>query len=334
MTEPDLNQPEVVVLGSFMMDLAIRAPRRPGPGETVIGTGFEMFLGGKGFNQAIAAARAGARTAMIGHLGTDEFADRFTAQLTTDGIDTTHVHHHPEVGTGIGVPLVEDSGENSIVVIPRANTYLRPDHVAAAAGTIASASVLLLQFEVPFDTICAAARMAHDAGLTVICNPAPARTDITELHGLIDVIVPNENEATLLTGQSGGNPTAEKLALDLHLRTGAVTVLTLGAAGALLVDGGSSQLLTPHEVTVLDTVGAGDAFCGVLAAHLAAGHSVGDAAMGANAAGALAVTRQGAEPSMPTRQAVTDLLSNGADSRIAVGSMDAGRDTTYEDRQP
>jgi ribokinase len=308
----------VVVLGSFMMDLVVRAPRRPGPGETVIGTAFDMFLGGKGFNQAIAAARAGAATAMLGHLGSDDFADRFGAQLDADGIDTTHVHRHPDVGTGIGLPLVEDSGENSIVVIPRANHCLRPEHVEAAAETISAASVLLVQFEMPFDTVCAAAQLAHDAGLTVICNPAPARDDISDLDGLIDVIVPNENEAALLTGDPVGGRPPEELALQLRDRTGAVSLLTLGSAGALLVDGRGPLLLPAHAVPVVDTVGAGDAFCGALAAHLAAGMTLVDAARRANAAGALAVTRPGAEPSMPTRQEVDELL---ADAPAAAGSV-------------
>jgi len=330
-TQPG-RQPDVVVLGSFMMDLVVRAPRRPGPGETVIGTAFDMFLGGKGFNQAIAAARAGAATAMIGHLGNDDFADRFGAQLAADGIDTTHVHRHAEVGTGIGLPLVEDSGENSIVVIPRANHCLRPEHVEAAGEIISAASVLLLQFELPFDTVCAAAQLAHDAGLTVICNPAPARDDISELDGLIDVIVPNENEAALLIGESDGSRPPEQVALDLRDRTGAVSLLTLGAAGALLVDGRGPLLLPAHEVTVVDTVGAGDAFCGALAAHLAAGGTLAEAARRANAAGGLAVTLPGAEPSMPTREQVDQLLVDGSSDADSTSSDPTRRPVSEEVR--
>ena len=305
-----MSAPVVVVLGSFMMDLVVRAPRRPRPGETVIGTGFEMFLGGKGFNQAVAAARAGASTAMIGCLGSDDFGERFVAQLGADGIDTTHVRRDPHVGTGIGLPLVEDSGENSIVVIPQANHCLRPEHVEAAGDTIAGASVLLLQFELPFDTVCAAASIAHEAGLTVICNPAPARPDIAALDGLVDIFVPNRSEAAALTGSDDGEE-AEELARRLEARTGATTVLTLGAAGALVLDGRGPRRVDAHRVAVVDTVGAGDAFCGTLAARLARGEPLPEAVRRANAAGALAVTRPGAEPSMPTHEAVSALLASG-----------------------
>lgn len=304
------GQLDVVVLGSFMMDLVIRAPRRPAPGETVIGTSFDTFLGGKGFNQAVAAARAGARTAMIGHLGSDDYAERFATQLAVDGIDATHVRHHPEVGTGIGIPLVEDSGENSIVVIPRANLRLRPEHISAAADLLAAASVLLVQFELAFDTVCATVGLAHEAGVTVVCNPAPAVADIGALHGLIDVIVPNQSEAALLTGLPATTP-PELLAREVHARTGAATLLTLGATGALLLDGEGPLHVPAHRVPVVDTVGAGDAFCGALAAHMAAGHPLDDAARRANAAGALAVTQAGAAPSMPTSGAVTRLLADG-----------------------
>jgi ribokinase len=304
-----MNRSDVAVLGSFMMDLVIRVPRRPGPGETVVGSGFEMFLGGKGFNQAIAAARAGAATAMIGYLGRDEFGGRFEAQLEADGIDATYVYRHDEVGTGIGNPVVEDSGENSIVVVPRANHCLRPAHVAEAAGLIRATPVLLVQFELPFDTVVAAARIAKASGVTVICNPAPATAGIDDLRGLVDIIVPNEVEAALLIGASPSDP-PHLLAAELQARTGATVVMTLGAAGTLVADGAGSRRFAAHPVPAVDTVGAGDAFCGTLAAHLAAGRTLAVAARWANAAGALAVTVAGAEPSMPTAQAVAGLLAS------------------------
>jgi ribokinase len=244
---------------------------------------------------------------MIGYLGRDEFADQFAAQLEHDSIDATHVHRQPDVGTGIGNPLVEDTGENSIVIVQRANHCLRPSHIEEASELITGASVLLVQFELPFDTIVAAAARARAAGVTVICNPAPARTSVDELRGLIDVIVPNHGEAALLTGGSQSDP-PEQLARRLEELTGATVVMTLGAAGTLVADGANPRRLAAHTVPVIDTVGAGDAFCGTLAARLADGRTLADAVTQANAAGALAVTTPGAEPSMPTAAAVAELL--------------------------
>jgi ribokinase len=297
----------VCVVGSFMMDLVVRAPRRPGPGETLIGSGFEMFLGGKGFNQAIAAARAGATTAMVGRLGNDEYGGRFRARLDEEGIDATHVIVDQEAGTGIGAPLVEETGENSIVVIPRANNRVSRLDIDAAAQVITGARVLLLQLELPLDGALAAARYAHDAGTIVVLNPAPAIRDLSGFRGLVDVVVPNHAEACHLTGVAADGD-APAIALELRRRLGADVVLTLGVRGALVIDGSDTTPVSPHHVPVVDTVGAGDAFCGALGACLARGAPLAEAATYANAAGALAVTRLGAEPSMPTRDEVFILL--------------------------
>jgi ribokinase len=273
----------VVVVGSFMMDLVARTERLPRPGETVIGESFAQFLGGKGFNQAIAAARSGGDVAMVGRVGDDAFGREFLDALDAAGIDRACVSVDPNVGTGVGLPVVETSGQNAIIVIPRANHELReiPD------GAFDGASVVLLQWELPAAVTVEAARLAKAAGATVVLNPAPAVGSIADYAGLIDVIVPNETEATAIGPVDG---------VDV--------VLTLGDKGARVGD----VELPPHDVICVDTVGAGDAFCGALCAELAAGASLLDAARVGNAAGALAVTKHGAEPSMPHRTDIDALL--------------------------
>jgi ribokinase len=293
-----------------MMDLVVRAPRRPGAGETVFGTDFEMFLGGKGFNQSIAAARAGAVTSMIGRLGDDDFGRQFRGRLLSEGIDNTHVTTDEETGTGIGAPLVEESGENSIVVIPRANAFLSPDDIRRAAPLIAGADVLLLQLELSVDVAMAAARLAKEAGVTVILNPAPAPALSTfeRFRGLVDVLVPNETEArALVTGDAGVDDVELTQALGAHLQ--ASVVMTIGDRGCVATDTEDVFSLAAHPVDVVDTVGAGDAFCGALAAWLSAGAPFHEAVVHANAAGALAVTRRGAEPSMPGFDSIVQLVA-------------------------
>jgi ribokinase len=290
----------VCVVGSFMMDLAVYAPRRPTPGETLVGTGFETFLGGKGFNQAVAAARAGAATAMIGRVGADEFGNRFLAALDAEGIDRHDVGIDSTAGTGVGLPLIEPTGENSIVIVPRANRSLSVDDVESAKETIASAGVVLLQLELPVPSTVAAARIAKAAGAIVVLNPAPAVADLTPFAGLVDVLVPNRVEAVQLVG------TADVEALQD--RYGCEVVLTLGGEGVVVLDGAGAQHVAAHPVEVVDTVGAGDAFCGALGAALARGAGLNEAAIEANAAAALSVTCRGAEPSLPTAAAVRALL--------------------------
>jgi ribokinase len=278
---------DLVVVGSFMMDLVARTPSLPRPGETVIGESFAQFLGGKGFNQAVAAARSGGDVAMVGCVGDDAFGREFLEALDREGIDRTGVTVDAAQGTGVGLPVVESSGQNAIVVIPRANHALR----AVPAHVIAGAKVVLLQWELPATFAVEAARVARDAGATVVLNPAPAVGNVADYAGLIDVLVPNETEATALGDVDG---------VDL--------VLTLGEKGALVRSAGREQRYEPHDVECVDTVGAGDAFCGALCAALAAGADLFEAARIGNAAGALAVTKAGAEPSMPHRRDIDALL--------------------------
>ena len=299
----------VVVLGSFMMDLVIRAPRRPRPGETLVGTSLEEYFGGKGCNQAVAAARAGASTAMVGRLGDDDYGRRFLDLLRREGIDADGVITDPTEGTGVGAPLVEDSGDNSIVIIPRANAQVGPADVEAAARVIAGAKVLLLQLELPVAAVVAAARCARAAGVTIVLNPAPAAADLSAFEGLVDVLVPNEGEAAMLTGLD--DPLAA--ARELQRRFGCAVLVTLGEQGSLVLQAdGTHEVLAAHQVLAVDTVGAGDAYCGSLGARLAAGDPLLEAARYAGAAASLSVTRPGAEPSIPTAAEVLAVLGEVA----------------------
>jgi ribokinase len=278
----------LVVVGSFMMDLVARTSRLPKPGETVIGESFNQFLGGKGFNQAVAAARSGGDVAMIGCLGDDRFGREFLDALDREGIERSGVAVDAVEGTGVGLPVVESSGQNAIIVIPRANHSL----TALPAETLASAKVVLLQWELTARVTVEAARIAKEGGAIVVLNPAPAVGDIRDYEGLIDVLVPNETEAAAIGSVDG---------IDL--------VLTLGEKGSLVRASGREQRFEPHDVECIDTVGAGDAFCGALCAALAGGADLFEAARIGNAAGALAVTKAGAEPSMPHRRDIDALLA-------------------------
>jgi ribokinase len=310
---------DVVVVGSFMVDLVIRAPRRPLAGETLVGHSLEQFFGGKGCNQAVAAARAGASVAMVGRVGADDYGRQFLGLLEREGIDATHVSVDADEGTGIGAPLVEDSGDNSIVIVPRANRRNTPADLEAARTLLAGACVVLLQLELPIDVVAAAARTAHAGGATVVLNPAPAVSieQLRPFEGVVDLLVPNEGEATLLTGIDGDPLAAAKA---LQERFGTPIAVTLGEQGSLvLAADGDHEELPAHPVEVVDTVGAGDAYCGALGARLAAGDELRAAARAAGAAGSLAVTRAGAEPSLPTAAEVAALLSPGG-SRSTCGS--------------
>ena len=300
----------VCVVGSFMMDLVLRAPRRPRSGETVLGTSFGMYLGGKGFNQAIAAVRAGSRTAIVGRVGRDDFGDQFVDCLHREGVDAGFVVADADEGTGVGVPLVDDEGENSIVAVPRANFRVTADDIEAAGDLIISSDVLLVQLELPVDAVVTATRIAHDAGVTVVLNPAPAVAAAESFAGLVDLVVANRAETALLTGD-GDDVEPGVAARRLREAVGADVIMTLGADGGVLVDDDGDDELRAYDVPVVDTVGAGDAFCGALAAALAGGVALRAAAHRASAAGGLAVTRPGAEPSMPTAAQVDDLIATG-----------------------
>ncbi|MET0909968.1 MAG: ribokinase [Ilumatobacteraceae bacterium] len=303
---PHSDVTDVCVVGSLNVDLVVRVARHPAVGETVIGSTFETFLGGKGFNQAVAAARAGGRTAMLGAVGADGHGDDLLAALGADGIDAAGVRRVAG-GTGTAFPVVDDEGRNTVIVVPRANHAVEVADVERLAGVIGGARVVLVQLELPTAVVVAAATAARRGGALVVLNPAPVVGDAARFAGIVDVVVPNESELALLTGTDGSDPVAA--ASLLAARTGAdAVVVTLGGQGALVWTPAAVTTVEAHAVAVVDTVGAGDAFCGMLATRLAGGASLVDAVRHANAAGALATTRAGAGPSMPTIAEVEQLL--------------------------
>jgi len=301
----------VTVAGSLNMDLVVRAPHIPEPGETIIGGEFRTVPGGKGANQAVAAARLGAQVTLVGRVGGDAFGGLLLDNLAAAGVDHTFVTRDPQAATGVALIEVDDAGQNSIVVVSGANRRLSPADVAAAAA-IGVADVLLLQLESPLETVTRAAQVAHAQGVTVILNPAPARPVPDGLLGLVDVLIPNESETALLTGLPVGDQEEAQAAAAALRRMGVATViLTLGGRGALLAYEGGAELFPAFDVTPVDTTAAGDAFVGGLAVALAEGRPLQEAVRWGNAAGALATTRLGAQPSLPTRQALEKMLTDG-----------------------
>ena len=302
---------KVVVVGSFMMDLVIKAERRPQKGETLIGQQFGMFGGGKGNNQAIAAVRLGGDVTMVGRLGMDSFGDKLMDALVEEGVEIRFIVRDAEVGTGVGSPVIDADGDNSIIIVPRANMRLSAADVDRAASAISDSDVLLLQLEVPIAASQRAAEIAKSSGTKVILNPAPAQDLPDSFLAQVDILTPNQVEAELLSGvEVSDSEGAERAARILLDRGVSAVILTLGEGGALLFKDGLTTSIPAYRVNVVDTTAAGDAFCGALATALARGEALEDAVVFANAAGALAVTVLGAAPSMPTAQQITEFLAS------------------------
>ena len=295
------QNPKVVVVGSFNMDLVVQAGRRPQTGETLMGEEFGMFIGGKGSNQAIAAARLGADVTMIGRLGADFFGDTLMAAHAEEGICTDYVIRDREVGTGVASILIDADGDNSIVLVPQANMRLSVADIERASESIAAADVLLLQLEVPIAASQRAAEIAKSNDVTVVLNPAPAQELPDDFLAQVDILTPNEVETESLSGVKVSTAAGAERAAKVLLNKGlSAVILTLGERGALLLTPDLTQQVPAYSVEVVDTTAAGDAFCGALATGLARGDNLVDAVAFANAAGTLAVTVLGAAPSMPT----------------------------------
>ncbi len=300
-------RPRIAVVGSFVVDLVFKVKRRPGPGETMLADDFGMFLGGKGFNQAVGARRLGADVSMVGRIGDDVFGDMFMAKLEQEGIDSSRVTRDPKAGTAIASPVIDASGQNSIIAAPRANMRVTPADVLVAEEQIAAADVLMLQFEIPTATSKRAAEIARKHGTMVLLDPAPVEHGFERFAAPIDYVVPNEIEAHMLTGRM----TPEEAGAVLLPETRRGVVVSLGEQGAMAIDRAALLRFPAYKVKVVDTTGAGDAFRAGLAVKIAEGASLADAVRFANACGALAFTVMGAEPSMPRRDDVERLLTQG-----------------------
>jgi ribokinase len=298
---------KIVVVGSSNTDMVVRVPHLPAPGETVLGSSFLMAAGGKGANQAVAAARLGAQVTLIARVGQDVFGEAALLGLEREGINTRHVSVDPEMASGVALITVDNTGENSIAVAPGANGHLSPLDVQRAQAAILDADVLLLQLEVPLETVQVAAELARQAGVCVILNPAPAPESPLPpaLLACVDVLTPNESEANALTGAPDSLDRAARRLLDTGVEA---VVITLGARGALIVTQQGQQMVSGFPVKAVDTTAAGDAFNGGLAAALGEGHPLAEAVRFANACGALAATRLGAQPSLPTAEEVERFL--------------------------
>jgi ribokinase len=298
----------ILVVGSMNADLVVRSPRFPKPGETISGEDLQIIPGGKGANQAVAAARQGASVSMVGRVGNDSFGPELIKNLKQNNVDTDHVQTDSQAATGTATIIVDANGQNSIVLSPGGNGRVSPADVEAVS--FSGHKLLLLQLEIPIETVLAAAQRAKQSGLRVVLNPAPARPLPEELISSSDFIVPNEPELSMLTDQTVNDiESAEKAAKSLLERGVQNVIVTLGANGALIVNKQITKHVPSFEVEVVDTTAAGDAFIGGFASALLQNKSLEEAVRYGCACGALAATKFGAQPSLPTKEEVERFIS-------------------------
>jgi ribokinase len=302
-------KPRILVVGSSNTDMIIRLERIPRPGETVLGGEFLTAAGGKGANQAVAAARAGATVTFVARVGRDDLGDRALAGLRRDRIGVNRVVRDPAAPSGVALIFVGRDGANSIAVAAGANGQLTAGDVERAESVFASASVLLLQLEIPLAAVEAAVALAARTGVSVILNPAPAQRLPRKLLRQVDILTPNETEAEGLTGiRVHDDASASRAVKALRQQGVGVVILTLGARGACVASGDTTMIVRGFRVKAVDTVAAGDVFNGALAVALAEGQPLPDAVRFAHAAAAISVTRPGAQPSAPTRAEINRFL--------------------------
>jgi len=297
--------PDILVVGSLNADLVVRAPRFPQPGETISGEDLQVIAGGKGANQAVAAARLGSSVSMLGRVGKDSFGDLLVDNLKSNHVDAQLVQRD-DASTGTAIIIVDSNGQNSIILSAGANGKVSAEDLASFPDH----KLLLLQLEIPLETVLSAAKRAHENGLRVILNPAPAQVIPTELVALADFIIPNETELSLLTGMDVKDVSSTEQAAHVLLQRGAKSVIvTLGSKGALIVSNTQVTHVDTYKVNVVDTTAAGDAFIGGFATALLKNKSLEEAVRYGCACGALATTKFGAQPSLPTKEEVDIFMS-------------------------
>lgn len=300
---------KLVVLGSINADHILNLESFPTPGETVTGHHYQVAFGGKGANQAVAAGRSGADIAFIACTGDDDIGERVRHQLESDRIDVAPVRAVNDQSTGVALIFVNAEGENVIGIHAGANAALSVEQVEAEKTRIAGAQALLMQLESPLESVLAAAKIAHQHQTTVVLNPAPARDLPDELLSLIDIITPNETEAEKLTGiRVENDDDAAKAARVLHEKGIGIVMITLGSRGVWVSHDGQGRRVPGFKVQAVDTIAAGDTFNGAFVTALLEGTALDDAIRFAHAAAAIAVTRKGAQPSVPWREEIDEFL--------------------------
>ena len=306
-----MSDPTVTVIGSYNVGFVMVVPRFPVPGETVIGENFGEGPGGKGSNQAIAAARLGAQSTFIGKIGTDRYGDDALELWEAEGVDTDTVIRTDDTHSGVGFVIVNEEGENEITVAPGANDQLGADSVAAAGDSLQASDAVLAQLEVPDEPLIAAGELAQEADVPFILNPAPARELPESLLSTVSYLTPNQNEARVMVGREPDDPVDDRTVAEELLDLGVETVvITRGEAGAVMISADEFQEIPAPEVDVTDTTGAGDAFNGALAVALAEGREPAEAIEFACAGGAHAVTEMEVIPGLPTREELETVASD------------------------
>lgn len=301
--------PRIVVIGSINMDVVIHAERMPREGETIIGSNLRFFPGGKGANQAVAASRLGAETFMVGRVGKDSFGEVVRSQLLDNNINCDRVAVDENAATGTALIVINPKGNNSILVAPGASQNVSRNDVDAAADLIRRADALLMQFEIPLETLAYAAELARASGVLTVLDAGPAKKCPADLLTKVDVVSPNETEAEALIGVQINDLSSARKAAEKFVERGVKTlVLKLGEKGCLVAREGNVTHYPAFRVSPVDTTAAGDAFTAALGVELARGEPFDRAARFANAAGALSTLKPGAQPSMPTREEVLDFL--------------------------
>lgn len=300
-------KPKIIVIGSSNTDMVVKVPHIPAPGETIMGTDFMTIPGGKGANQAVAAARAGAAVTFIACVSDDAFGKKAVENYRNDGIDTSCIKIQPGTHSGIALINVAEDGENSISVAPGANSYLSPEDVHGFEEAFDGAKVVLAQLEIPMETVKAAAKIAYAKGIPFILNPAPGAVIPESLLNKLTIITPNETEAAIITGRKNfSEKDIPEMAGEISERGGTTALLTLGSKGVYLKTSDFEGMIPGHRVKAVDTTAAGDVFNGALATALAGEMAVKEAVDFAQRAAAISVTRMGAQPSAPTLDEIMD----------------------------
>jgi len=304
---------DIVVVGSSNTDMTVKVSSLPRPGQTVLGGEFSSAAGGKGANQAVSAARAGGRVVFVARIGEDSFGEQAVLGFLKDGINTRYIVKDPTAPSGIALILVDEKGENSIAVAPGANAQLSPADIEAAKEVIASASVVLIQLEIPLESVAAAIETAAAGKARIILNPAPAQQLDDDILEKVSIITPNESEAKLLTKTEVKDEEGAKKASDILLSKGVETVLiTLGSKGVFVADSDLRGIVPGFKVEAVDTTAAGDVFNGALAVCLVENKSVSEAVRFSNAAAALSVGKLGAQTSVPCREEIDSFIRDNS----------------------